>query len=456
MALVIESKKPFYTTTETSLRLGIFLAHAISAILMLTKANGNLDAAECESVIFPALRQVTMDNSYVREVNPPLYLMPMERRTNLTSCANDTSWNKGWCKFGQLPQFYDYESDVDSFVFGSSWNVIFAVTVFEWITSSYALFYFDPFDSWLTYESLWWGIHPIPATCSFWNLFLILFMWVNRASMKVPYNNAFLYTMVLGITIVIQNFLSINRSWRIDNEKEDPPYIESKGTKESVYNINTDMFLRKRKKDYQPLMRTVGADFHEPSYMLHFDKCSCSPIPRYLEYLITAPLLLVALYVSSVSSDLVWKIQFVGMALVACNAVGIPLHYSVLNISCDVQRYAPAAAYFLIASWICLISGIYVFVWTIRDFLLESDSGMPQWVQMLVWLLLIMYSLFGVAASRYYLPKIAYNANYGPEEYRWLSFYFDILSLLVKLPVAWTIWVKGATMMCEKAVTCPT
>jgi len=65
-------------------------------------------------------------------------------------------------------------------------------------------------------------------------------------------------------------------------------------------------------------------------------------------------------------------------------------------------------------------------VWTIRDFLLSNKSGMPQWVQMLVWVMLVMYSLFGVAATRYYLPRIMWDVKYGPDEYRWLSFYFDI------------------------------
>jgi len=415
---------------------------------MLLKAYGTFDSG-CKPIIFPANSMVTLDNAYVMAVSPTLFPLDMDRKNNMTNCSHDLSWNQGWCKFSNLPELYDYENDANSFVFGSSWNIIFAVTVFEWITASYALFYFDPFDSWLSYESLWWGIHPIPAICSVWNLFLIIFMWVYRTTLEVPPNNAFLYTMALGTTIVIHNFLSINRSWRIDYEKED--VAEGKG----AYQLRTDIFLRQRKKEYQPLVKTIQADFHQPNYMILFEKCSCSPVPRYLEYLVTAPLLLASLYASSVPNDLTWKFQLIVLALMACNAIGIPLHYAVLNVSNDVQRYAMAAAYLLTGSWISLIAGLYIFIWTLRGFLLTNDSGMPQWVQMLVWAMLIVYSFFGIAASRYYLPRIMWSTNYGPEDYRWLSFYFDIFSLAIKLPVAWTIWIKGATLMCEHSVTCP-
>ncbi len=102
----------------------------------------------------------------------------------------------------------------------------------------------------------------------------------------------------------------------------------------------------------------------------------------------------------------------------------------------------------------CLVVGLYIFVWTLRDFLLGSDSGMQQWVQMLIWLMIVLYAMFGFAASRYYLPKIMWDPDYGPEEYRWLGFYFDIFSLAIKLPVAWTIWIKGTVMMCEQSVSC--
>jgi len=452
-------RTPFYTFNENAIRLGIFAAHAISAVIMLMKAFGIFDEKGCKPTAFSTSRQVTSTDPYVMALQPKLYPLIMNRVNAVFNCNNDTSWNQGWCKAKNLPNYYDYDSEIDSFVFGSSWNIIFAVTVFEWITASYALFYFDPFDSWLSYPSLYYGLHPIPSFCSLWNLLLILLMWSYRNKLNVPPNNAFLYTMALAVTIVIQNVLAINRSWKIDSEKDDSQLtvIDSKDKAVTAnYMLRTDFLLGSKKRgDYKALpMKNSTYDFHEESYMLLFDKCCCSPIPRYMEYFITAPILLAALYASSVPGDLTWKYQFIIVALFACNAIGIPLHYSILNISVDVERYVKAATYFFVASWLSLIIGLYIFVWTLRDFLLHNDNGMPQWVQMLVWIMIIMYSFFGLAASRYYLPRILYDTKYTSDDYRWLGFYFDILSLAVKLPVAWTIWVKGATLMCEKSITC--
>jgi hypothetical protein len=453
MALMLEDKKPFYSFTESTLKVVIFAAHAVSSIVMLLKAMGTFDGG-CDAIALPTGRMVTHDDAYVLAVKPKLIDIPMKRLANLTDCSNDTSWNQGWCKGQNLPDFYEYQNDYDSFVLGSSWNVIFAVAVFEWITASYALFYIDPFDYWLPeWQPLVYGLHPVPVLCTLWNLALVLIMWIQRTDLRVPPNNAFLYTMAIAVTMVIQNVLSINRNWRIDSEKEDT--ITYKET--STQALRTDLFLRSRNKKhdgYRQMARSTTYDFHQSNYMILFDRCCCSPLPRYMEYMITAPILLVALYASSVPNDLTWKFQFVAMALFVCNALGVPLHYSVLQISNDVARFTKAAAYFLTASWVCLIVGLYIFVWTLRDFLLGSDSGMPQWVQMLIWLMIVLYAMFGFAASRYYLPKIMWDPDYGPEEYRWLGFYFDIFSLAIKLPVAWTIWIKGAVMMCEQSVSC--
>ncbi len=44
-----------------------------------------------------------------------------------------------------------------------------------------------------------------------------------------------------------------------------------------------------------PSTRSSTYDFHQYNYMILFDKCCCSPLQRYMEYMITAPILLVAL-----------------------------------------------------------------------------------------------------------------------------------------------------------------
>lgn len=464
MALLQEDKKPFYSNTETGLRLSIFGAHALSAVFMLAKAYGAFDGADCKGEVYATTRMVTQSDPYLAAIQPVVYPLEMARIRNLTDCAHDNSWKHGWCKAIHLPNYVDYENDVDSFVFGSSWNIIFSVTVFEWITASYALLYFDPFDSWLSFTSLWWGLHPIPVAATVWNLVLLILMWASRPTLNVPFNNAFLYTMALATTIILQNFLAINRASRIDKEtEEEPAYVEN--AKQVEVKLRFDHFLRNRKrpadKGYQRIAQSpaLGADFHEHGFISIIEKAQNGVIPRYLEYSMTAPLLLVGLYASSIPFDLTWKFQYIVVSLLACNAVGIPLHQSVISIpdeGKDTGRFTKASGYFFVASWLCLVAGLYVMVYSLRTVLLESPdkSGMPGWVLVLLWMMLVLYSMFGFIVSRYYVPRMIWGTHITDEQWKWCYFYLDLCSLFIKLPVAWTIWTKGAIINCDKYIAC--
>lgn len=473
MALVVDNKKPFYSSTETGVRLAIFGAHALSAIFMLIKAYNIFDDDGCSNAVFFTSRMVSHGDPYLAAVQPVVYPLQVRRRYAIESCENDTSWNKGWCHGKNLPMYFDYINDQNSFVLGSSWNLIFLVTVFEWITASYALLYFDPFDSWLSYESLWWGLHPIPVIATIWNLLLMILMWSNRNQLNIPPNNAFLYTMALIATIVLQNYLSINRSSKIDKESDSESMSSSSSNNiidtvpPAQLQLRFDHFLRNRKKpaitkDYRLVgFQTTNADFHEPDFMPLIEKSHYGVVPRYLEYCVTAPMLLVGLFINSIPYDLTWKVQSVVIALFVCNALGIALHQAVLYIPSDPKaddngRYSKSSNYFFLASWLSLAIGFYIFIWTLRDFLLsnQDETGMPDWVKSLIWLMLVLYAVFGLIASRYYLPKMLWGTEISDEAFKWFYFYFDICSLSVKLPVAWTIWIKGSVVLCNTMVTC--
>jgi hypothetical protein len=463
MALNFEEKRPFYSSMESTLRLGLFVAHAASSIVMLLKGYRVFGDNDCANNVFLSSRMVIASDPYLQSVHPQVYPLKMNRIHNLTSCANDTSWNKGVCHFSNLSPQFDYVDDINSFMLGSSWNIIILVTVFEWITASYALLYYDPFDHWLQYEPLWWGLHPIPTLTSIWNFALLLIIWISRTSLNIPPNNAIIYTAALISTIVLHNYLAINRAAKIDKETEDTnPLITT------VTNLKYDQFLRQRKptkvsSEYNMMKSTqLGANFHESNFIAQIEKSSYGVVPRYLEYTITAPLLFVGLYVNSIPYDLTWKLQFMFVSLFACNALGIALHQAVVYIPVDIKntedlnRFTRAANYFFLATWLCLIAAFYLFVWSLKDFLLNSDYGMPDWVRWLIWLLLVLYAMFGFIASRYYLPRMIWATPITEEMYKWFYFYFDVCSLAIKLPVAWTIFVKGTVVLCERGFTCPT
>jgi len=472
MALMLDDKKPFYTSTESTVRVLIFAAHAVSAIFMLLKAYRVFDESGCENTIFLTSRSVIPTDSYLTAVHPQIYPVRMDRISNVTSCANDTSWNKGLCHLANLPTYIDYVNEKDSFVLGSSWNLIVLVTVFEWVTASYALLYYDPYDHWLQYDSIIWGLHPIPTFATLWNLALLIVIWVSRHTLNIPSNNAFIYTIGLASTIVIQNYLSINRQDKIDKEVDDASLVleSSRGALQLRY----DGFLRNRKTTkinvgYQALRpTTTDADFHDANFIATIEKSNYGVVPRYLEYCMTAPLLFIGLYVNSVPYDLTWKLQIMFISIFVCNALGIALHQAVLLIPTDPKalvtgdpkaddmiRFTRASNYFFVGSWLSLGIAFYIFVWSLREYILESNSAMPDWVRWLIWAVLVLYSMFGIIASRYYLPRMLWATPMTEEMFKWFNFYFDVCSLAIKLPVAWTIYVKATTFLCNKHFTCP-
>jgi hypothetical protein len=331
-----DQRKAYFSNAEMLLRVVLFSAHAISAIAMLVKATGALDdGRNCAPSVSLSSTQVRKTDQIVAETRPVLYPVPVNRMYNATPWCNST-----WCMATWYPEQFDIIYNEYSHTFGSSWNTIATITVFEWITASYALFYVDPFDSWLSIESLWWGLHPVPFVATVWNGALLVGIWAARPGLNIPPNNAFIYSFCLIFTMIIQNFLSISREpYSTDGESqqpliEAPKAVPPETPKQAVaVQWRTDHFLRNRKKfDYRESWKPVDANFHEPRYNQSIENDGFGAIPRYLEYTVSSPLLLVALFSSSMTYAPVWKYQAMFMALFACNMIGIGLHYAVIKI----------------------------------------------------------------------------------------------------------------------------
>jgi hypothetical protein len=448
MSVLDDQHKAYFSSIEMMLRVGLFLAHAISAIAMLAKTSGGLDGVGCNSSVSVSSNQVRMTDLIVSETRPILYPLHINRPFNRTTQCNST-----WCAATNLPEQFDILYGENSHAFGSSWNTIATIAVFEWITASYALFYVDPFDSWLRMDSLWWGLHPVPLVATLWNGGLLAGIWAARPDMHIPPNNALIFSFCLLFTIMVQNFLSISRDPYPETDPE-PAKVVQPAIQTAQW--RTDHFLRNHKKfDLSESWRPMDVNFHEPRYNEAIETDHFGAIPRYLEYTVSSPLLLIALFSSSMSFAPVWKYQALFIALFTCNAIGIVLHYAIIKIQTG-DRFVKIAWYMFVASWLALLGGLYLFVWTTRDFLLKDpdETGMPVWVLVLIWLLLVMYSMFGFLASWYYIPRMIYPGSGRDSDWADLGSYFDYCSLLIKLPVAWTIFVKGTVVMCEKATVC--
>ena len=438
----------FFTNTGMLLRVVIFVAHVISAIVMLLKvANSFQD--DCHAAVTFTSYQVPAAPSDSNHL--ALYPLTMERLSNDTLCNTSDVW----CRAEHLPDMVDTVYDEGSHVLGSSWNIIVTVMMFEWITASYALFYIDPFDSWLPYTShLWWGYHPIPVICTLWNLFLLIYLWAARPTINLPVNNLFLHMLCLVKTIIVQNVLALSRTGEATTDAVLPTAVPiAPAVTTSKMEWHTDHFLRHRKRDDVKVGWTAfhaEAPFHQQYYLKIIESSHLGVIPRYMEYSVTAPLLLVGLFVNAAAFAESWKFQYMFVALFVCNQVGAPLHFSILRIAEEAGKYRQIAIYFFVASWVSLVMGLYVFVYTCQDILLNNDAtGVPSWVVGLIWFILVLYSLFAIVASRYYMPIMLGMGVSSPDDWEWLTTYLDICSLLAKLPIAWTIYTKGVIVYCN-------
>jgi hypothetical protein len=440
-----EQRQAHFSTLEMLLRVFLFLAHAISAIAMLAKAAGALDGVGCEAVVNPTSIQVRVTDTIVTETNPVMYALAVNRARNVTQCNSTWSTATAWCLATNLPETFDVLNDINSHTFGASWNTIATIMVFEWITASYALFYVDPFDSFMPVNALIWGMHPILIVSTLWNGALLVVIWAVRESLKIPPNNALIFSFCLVFSIVVQNFLSISKEPYPENDPEPVVAVAAQW--------RTDHFLRTRKKfDLGESWKPIDVNFHDAQYNQVIDEKGMGAIPRYLEYAVTAPLLLVALFSTSVAFAPTWIFQAMFVSLFACNMIGVSLHYVIVSL----EEGRRIAIYLFAASWLSFGAGLYLFVWVCRDFLLKSPNvtGMPAWVLVLIWMLIVLYAMFGLLASYYYIPRMVSSGPFSSDDWVSLAAYFDYCSLFIKLPVAWTIWVQGAVILCDKAIVC--
>lgn len=178
---------------------------------------------------------------------------------------------------------------------------------------------------------------------------------------------------------------------------------------------------------------------------------------RYMEYLVSAPLLFIAILCMVVVNAPVWM-YVGGYTLVqVCNLQGIPLHLMSLLIE-DGPRVGPIVSRNVTESsslwlernfhtlagflgvgkwrdmwvnllchmqgaWICMSVALLIIVYVARD-IFFSDV-LPVQIKLLLWWLVISYASFGVVAS------IVYGFHVGRSR---LDVMLDVLSLLAKIP----------------------
>ena len=412
--------------------------------------------------------------------------------------------------------FSDQQEDVRGFAVGSSWNALVLILVFEWLTASYALLYLqEPAFLWRLIP-MPPGVHPVPAIATLWNLALVVILWLFRNTLMVPDNNLFLFSLQTFATIAMQNYLARPGPFpAVGGDGSSAPsapvmevgnngggrLVETTtvtvvhGGSTSVrrpVEWKTDHFLHQRKRmditasssaRYSSLATLDGnagggddgnamtlrpdVPLHGADYAFILDDRGEAVAARMMEYSVTAPLLLVGMFLNYTNASLTWTYQILLLSLCACNGFGILLHYAVLLLRsaqpADRVKLQVAGWLALAGSWVSFWAGFTVFIHTASYFLFGGASGMPSWVVMLLWSVIILYAMFGIIITYFYVPRLwdPTPEPTKPDErdpwfktFDWAVFCLDILSLSVKLAVAWTVYSKGSVVNCMKPGVC--
>jgi len=192
--------------------------------------------------------------------------------------------------------------------------------------------------------------------------------------------------------------------------------------------------------------------------------CGFAPgrvVMHYAEYCTSASLLYVAVLVLFVPSPPSWAplVGFVGILL--CNLCGIGAHLCLLEpkdpvnlpggteihegFELDWQGARNRFGLFLMHSWLGLLLGVLIIVYLARNWL--GDPIVPWWVRLILYNLLVTYSLFGIFATACYALGSGWWVSEG------LGGGLAVLSLAAKLPVVYSVFFgliaePGARSLC--------
>lgn len=319
-----------------------------------------------------------------------------------------------------------------STVLGSSVNVAYVIVLFEWVSASFAWRYATP-DMSLT---------DTPKIALFvqigtvvWSVFLLVITAVYHSSWGIPTNNVILGIITMGVTTMVHVVLALQfyvGAPLADSADRIPDYPVHHNDIPSASPMTESYMPQTRAK----LVCNV-------SVFLRGSQASVSKYPtsvplrdtttlRYIEYAITAPLLMLGTQSTIVLNGPIWALQVCYFSMLLCNVLGQAMHQTLLQPVAHASAHGKAAAVlFLVSSWLFFSATWVQFSYE----LLQMITKLPTVVTVIVSLMFSFYSSFGVAgtAAFFYLYKGKQDRQVILD---WLDRIFDILSVAVKVSVA--------------------
>lgn len=389
----------------------------------------------------------------------------MEHRPKYTACALS----------GQFSAVEVLDDSRYTPVLGSKNAILFLMLLFEWISASFALFYLDIFGR---NNDYYWARFVTLACALAWNLtlFIMTFYMASTNRWFIPTNNLIIGGVVLMWAVITHILYGIPTGKPMDDAR--PGGYQEIGNEEggeeaengaAIYNpapYSTGSDVRQRKLPGQVVVSSImklpnsepaNLSVHWTDDALETEKIEtlrskmAATELRYIEYAITAPILMMGIQSTVVLNSPVWPLQVAYMGILLTNLYGIPLHQAVIfmvrirnafkddgvadSISWITNSIMWTAIIMLIASWMAYTSAWLVFFQSVIVFFNSYPSG----VAIAIVALPVFYSLFGVAASWYYIRWIVWYTD--PEfkikdlesDMMYLNFIFDTLSITVKI-----------------------
>jgi len=334
-----------------------------------------------------------------------------------------------------------YDQPVSSMGF----NPFALILAFEWISGGFALYYLDQFKPGCKTWALGWiGVGG-----------LVFFGWHVH---WVVYPSSEIFIGLLSFTLAILVLMSYE-SWALSMALDIQAYYASRNPASGGRLMQKSMISGRLWVTpvriagllgyYEPNNKSIGYG-GEPGTSENL-LGGLEVILRFTEYVITAPLLYLAVFGLLVQDAPNWM-YISGYAMIqTCNFFGLLLQYTVVNDSYATwgipERNAANTAYwehalilmglgtwrtpwvnkifYMEGAWAGMLMGLGVIMYAARGVLLNQD--IPWFVLAGIWNLLVTFMMFGV------IPTILYLRGSGMDV---MDITLDILSVAAKFPEA--------------------
>jgi hypothetical protein len=330
--------------------------------------------------------------------------------------------------------------DEGSEFYTHTWNPFALIFVFEWLTAGFALrpikYYTNGDNALLVRVWLGWLIAGLAG--------FIVWSVTNTGGVCTAQFCTVVFSFVAAAWVCIYS-LSLSKPLTADLPQPSSftldCYTDPHGRSWKV-----PRSLRHRRLQADEQGEEEPEQVTEAPPVVDFDEENLEGIAwRYGEYCITAPLLFLAVVTLLTAEGPAWLFLTGYWLLFTCNALGIALHLNFWVYEEEFNKFeSPGPVYWLTrlflagtwsdpavnlssilqAAWVCLLVPMGGLVYLTRDVLFSSE--MPILVLMMIWNLLVTYSMFGI------VPTFVYITGLGRRRLAWM---LDLLNVAAKFPL---------------------